>query len=322
MFLCDASIVDNDAISENLEINHIEPVINDIQVNQDNILQSVNQLVDNSRVIEEVASSKVEKISKNPHIIENKNIENDELSTSNNGLIKELDLHNVNKTVEDLTEQLNRKESEEIKLNKNLKSGVSEDGDITPKTIKELPSNAQLEEVVNNPSITENTNIENNELSTSNNEVVKKLNSQNVNKVVEDLTEQLNRKKSEEIKLNKNLKSVVSEDSDITPKTIKELLSNAQLEEVVNNPSITENTNVEDNELNTSNNGVVKELNSQNVNKVLEDLNKQLNKKENKETTSHKNLELATNQSDDVSPKTIENLSNNSELKAVNEEQS
>jgi len=63
-------------------------------------------------------------------------------------------------------------------------------------------------------------------------------------------------------------------------------------------------------------------LNSQNVNEVIKDLTEQLNKKENKETTSHKNLELATNQNGDVSSKTIENLSNNSELERVNREQS
>jgi len=63
-------------------------------------------------------------------------------------------------------------------------------------------------------------------------------------------------------------------------------------------------------------------LNSQNVNEVIEDLTEQLNKKENKETTSHKNLELTTNQNDDVSSKAIENLSNNSELERVNREQS
>jgi len=233
MFLCDQSIVNNDAISENLEINHIEPVINDIQVNQDNILQPLNQFVDNSRVIEEVASSKVEKITKNPNIIENTNIENGELSTSNNGLIKELDLHNVNKVVEDLTEQVNRKEIEEIKLNKNLKSGVSENSDITSKTIKELPSNDQLEKVVNNPSITENTNIKNDQLSTSNNGVVKELNSQNVNEIVEDLTEQLNKKENKDTISHKNLELATNHSADVNPKTIENLSNNSELNGVI-----------------------------------------------------------------------------------------
>jgi len=233
VFLCDASIINNDAISENSEINHIEHVINDIEVNQDNILQSINQLVDNSRVIEKVASSKVEKITKNPYIIENTNIESGGLSTDNNRVIKELDLHNVNKVVENLTEQPNRKESQEIKLNKNLKSGVSEDSDITSKTIKELPSNGQLEEVGNNPSIIENTNIENNELSTNNNGVVKKLNSQNVNEVVKDLTDQLNKKENKETTSHKNLELGTNQSTEVNPKTIENLSNNSELEGVI-----------------------------------------------------------------------------------------
>jgi len=148
MLLCDESIVNNDAISENLEINHIEPVINDIQVNQDNILQPVNQLVDNSRVIEEVASSKVEKITKNPDIIEITNIENDELSTSNNAVVKELNSQNVNEIVEDLNEQFNKKENKETTSHKNLDLATNQSADVSSKTTENLSNNSELEGVI------------------------------------------------------------------------------------------------------------------------------------------------------------------------------
>jgi hypothetical protein len=220
-------------MSENLEINHIVPVTNNIQVNQNHNLQNVNQSVDDSSVINDVALSNVEEINRNLPIIENTNIQNAKLDTSNSGLIKELDSQNLNKVVEALDEQLNKKESEEIKSSKSLKLSVNKDVDISPETIRELANNLQLEEVATSPSIIKITNIQNDELSTSNDGLIKELDSQNVNKVVEALDEQFNKKKSKEIVSDKRLELPTNQNTDVNPKTIKKLYNSPDLENTI-----------------------------------------------------------------------------------------
>jgi hypothetical protein len=135
--------------------------------------------------------------------------------------------------VKALDEQLNKKESEEIKSSKSLKLSVNKGFDISPETIRELPNNLQLEEVATSPSIIKITNIQNDELSTSNDGLIKELDSQNVNKVVEALDEQFNKKKSEEIVSDKRLKLPTNQNTDVNPKTIKKLYNSPDLENTI-----------------------------------------------------------------------------------------
>jgi hypothetical protein len=151
MILCDASISDNDAMSENLEINHIVPVINNVQVNQNPSLQNVNQSVDDSSVINDVVLNNVEEIDKNPSIIENTNILNPKLDTSNSRLIEELDSQNVNKVVEDLAEQFNREENTEILSDKSLELPTNQNTNVNPKTIENLHNAPDLENTMLEP---------------------------------------------------------------------------------------------------------------------------------------------------------------------------
>jgi hypothetical protein len=135
--------------------------------------------------------------------------------------------------VKALDEQLNKKESEEIKSSKSLKLSVNKGFDISPETIRELPNNLQLEEVATSPSIIKITNIQNNKLSTSNDGLIKELDSQNVNKVVKALDEQFNKKKSEEIVSDKSLELPTNQNTDVNPKTIKKLHNSPDLENTI-----------------------------------------------------------------------------------------
>jgi len=170
-------------------------------------------------------------------IIENTNIQNAKLDTSNSGLIKELDSQNVNKVVEALGEQLNKKESQEIKSSKNLELSVNEGVNISPETIRELPNNLQLEEIVTNPSIIEVTNIQNDELSTGNNGLIGESDLQNVNEVIEGLAEQFNRKKNKEIISDKNLELPTNQNTNVNPETIKKLHNLPDLENTIREPT-------------------------------------------------------------------------------------
>jgi hypothetical protein len=140
MFLCDRSILYNANLCENLEVNQIQPVINETQINEPYILEPVNQVVDNYRIIKELPSNNVEEIAKNASIVENTNIPNAELSTGNTELIKELNSQNVNQEVEGIAEQFNKKENKEIKLNKNPELTVNENVNISSETITQSPN--------------------------------------------------------------------------------------------------------------------------------------------------------------------------------------
>jgi len=90
----------------------------------------------------------VEEIDKNSSIIENTNIQNPKLDTSNSGLIKELDLQNVNEVVEGLAEQFNRKENKETVSDKNLELPTNHNTNVNPKTIKKLHNSPDLENTI------------------------------------------------------------------------------------------------------------------------------------------------------------------------------
>jgi len=147
MFLCDRSILYNANLCENLEVNQIQPVINETQINEPYILEPVNQVVDNYRIIKELPSNNVEEIAKNASIVENTNIPNAELSTGNTELIKELNSQNVNQEVEGIAEQFNKKENKEIKLNKNPELTVNENVNISSETITQSPNKTRWEQM-------------------------------------------------------------------------------------------------------------------------------------------------------------------------------
>ena len=60
--------------------------------------------------------------------------------------------------------------------------------------------------------------------------------------------------------------------------------------------------------------GLIKKLDSQNVNKVVKTSNKQLNKKKSKEIIPNKTVKLNVNQNLDINPETIKELPNNLQL--------